>query len=159
MVSRSSKMWKWAKQIFCTCPDTTLIRNIHGDEINSLDARSLWKCNACEAIHKSDLPYNIQSAKTESVGFFNDAVANFEEEQAAAVADKIPDGFSIEHHVALGHYYPKWGRNYLHREDSGKYSPLDPMFMHYGTILCKTEEQARLIVKECHAQQTIRVIT
>lgn len=32
----------------------TFIRNIHGDEINQLNARSIWKCNNCHKIIYKD---------------------------------------------------------------------------------------------------------
>ena len=32
---------------FCKHRDRDFIRNIYGDEINLVDARSMWRCNGC----------------------------------------------------------------------------------------------------------------
>jgi hypothetical protein len=37
----------WLKRLFCKHYKQTFIRNIYGDEINHLNARSVWKCDKC----------------------------------------------------------------------------------------------------------------
>ena len=43
----SSMIKKIIKSIFCK-HDYKLIRTIHGDQINHLDARSEWQCEKCK---------------------------------------------------------------------------------------------------------------
>lgn len=42
----------------CKHSDTTHLRNIHGDEINWANARSVWRCDECsKIIFRGDLFY------------------------------------------------------------------------------------------------------
>ena len=39
--------------------DLEFVRNIYGDEINHLNARSIWICTRCRHIHLSDILYDM----------------------------------------------------------------------------------------------------
>lgn len=44
------------KQFFCKHNNIEFIRNIYGDEINTANARSVWKCKYCgKIIYKNKL--------------------------------------------------------------------------------------------------------
>ena len=38
------------KQLFCYRHAFKFVRNIYGEEINQLNARSIWKCSNCDKI-------------------------------------------------------------------------------------------------------------
>ena len=47
---------KIIKRLFCRHNNIEFIRNIYGDEINTADARSVWKCKYCgKILYKDEL--------------------------------------------------------------------------------------------------------
>ena len=64
----------------------TFVRDIYGDEINLLDARSIWKCDCCGRVIYSDklvLPVNTDSFKTIAVyRRWNDYYKHYQEWRA-----------------------------------------------------------------------------
>lgn len=77
------------KQIKCNHLDKPLefIKNIHGDEINHLNARSVWKCPDCGKFIMRSQPYekieqykvlNLQKDKIEKLGKKIPLFENFE---------------------------------------------------------------------------------
>lgn len=51
-----SKMNRFFKKLFCGHKNVTFKRNVYGDEINFLNARSVWKCLDCNGYtYKKDL--------------------------------------------------------------------------------------------------------
>lgn len=47
----------WFKYIRCACKSQSFVRNIYGDEINFLNARSIWQCDACGQYHRKGSLY------------------------------------------------------------------------------------------------------
>lgn len=51
-------------QLFCKHKKKTFCRNVYGDEINHLDARSVWYCDSCDKRLLSDkLDYFVKHPK------------------------------------------------------------------------------------------------
>ena len=56
-------MISFFKRLFCGHYKVFFVRNLYGDEINAFDgARSLWRCDKCEAIVPS---HSLHYSQTE----------------------------------------------------------------------------------------------
>ena len=85
--------------------DHVFIRNIYGDEINQLNARSIWMCNNCHTV--------IYKPKLKDIGEFSDGYHTFNELHhhrailTAVICNKYKDKCwkSLKHSVGDGEMY------------------------------------------------------
>jgi ribosomal protein L32 len=57
MLTRITKLlFTWINRLLCS-HQLVFVRNVHGDEINRLGCRSIWKCRKCGHSHYSNHLY------------------------------------------------------------------------------------------------------